>query len=384
MSLICCGVAGSQTPASTGDSQAVTFVNGRWFNGRSFDSEMFYEVNGLLALHKPAGPTRTIDLHGGFVVPPFADAHNHSPSSKHDFQDANRAFLNAGVFYVLNPGGNAEAANPIRAQLDKPDTIDVIFSHALFTCRNGHPKPYLVYLIDHGDLPYGKEQLEGRFFNSIDSIADVERVWTKYLRTKPDFVKLVFVFSEYYSSGHGKSLGLRPDVAKEIVGKAKEAGLRSGAHIESAADFHNAIAAGVDAVMHLPCFPDPIDRQAEYADKADWEQRYTIADSDIKLAKERGITVVTTAAACSAENFEKPNPLAEMNDNEGRFLEITIRNLRRLKDAGVTIAIGSDTTAGAGVLTEVRFLHETGLFSNLELLKMWSETTPSSSRRRSE
>jgi imidazolonepropionase-like amidohydrolase len=65
-----------------------------------------------------------------------------------------------------------------------------------------------------------------------------------------------------------------------------------------------------------------------------------------------------------------------MNDNEKRFREITIRNLRRLKDAGVTIAIGSDTTAGAGVLNEVRFLHETGLFSNLELLKMWSETTP--------
>lgn len=65
-----------------------------------------------------------------------------------------------------------------------------------------------------------------------------------------------------------------------------------------------------------------------------------------------------------------------MNGNERRFREITIQNLRHLKDAGVRLAIGSDTTPGAGALTEVNFLHETGLFSNLELLKMWSETTP--------
>jgi imidazolonepropionase-like amidohydrolase len=86
--------------------------------------------------------------------------------------------------------------------------------------------------------------------------------------------------------------------------------------------------------------------------------------------------VVSTAASGSAENFEKPNRLAGMNDNEKRFQRITIQNLQHLKDAGVTLAIGSDTAPGAGGLTEVDFLHETGVFSNLELLKIWSETTP--------
>jgi len=189
-------------------------------------------------------------------------------------------------------------------------------------------------------------------------------------------VKLVFVFSEFYGVGNGQSLGLRPDVAKEIVRKARLAGLRSGAHIESAMDFHNAVSAGVDMVMHLPSFPDPLDRQAAYAEKANWEERYTIPAADAKLAAERRVIVVTTAASGSAENFEKSNPLASMNDNEKRFRKITIKNLQHLKAAGVTLAIGSDTTPGAGVLTEVNFLHETGVFSNLELLKMWSETTP--------
>lgn len=61
----------------------------------------------------------------------------------------------------LNAGGNAEWANPIRTQLGTPSSIDVIFAHALFTCHGGHPKPYLEYLIDRGDLPYSKEELEG-------------------------------------------------------------------------------------------------------------------------------------------------------------------------------------------------------------------------------
>jgi len=320
----------------------------------------------------------TFDLHGGFVVPAFGDGHNHSPSSKQDLAAANRAYLDAGVFYVLNAGGNAEPANSIREQLGRPATVDVIFAQALFTCPGGHPAPYLEYLVDQGVLPFDKSKLEGHFFNSVDSTAQLEMVWPQYLATKPDFVKLVFVFSELYGSGDAsqKSLGLRPEIAKEIVRKAKVAGLRSGAHIESAEDFHNAVEAGVDLVMHLPAFPDPVDRQAAYQNKSNWEERYTISASDLKLAAERNVTVVTTAASGSAENFEKPNPLAAMNENEGRFRKITIQNLRHLKDAGVRLAVGSDTMPGTGILAEIEFLKDTEVFSNLELLKIWSEITP--------
>ena len=65
-----------------------------------------------------------------------------------------------------------------------------------------------------------------------------------------------------------------------------------------------------------------------------------------------------------------------MNENEKRFRKITIQNLRHLKNAGVPPAVGSDTMPGAGVLAEIQFLKETDVFSNLELLKIWSETTP--------
>ena len=123
------------------DSHVVTaFVNGQWFTGTDFQRTTFYVADGRLTTRKPAGPVETVDLQGGFVVPPFADAHIHSPSSKHDLAESNRAFLDAGVFYVLNAGGNARPANVIRDQLGTPEAVDVIFAHALFTCPGGHPR----------------------------------------------------------------------------------------------------------------------------------------------------------------------------------------------------------------------------------------------------
>jgi imidazolonepropionase-like amidohydrolase len=42
----------------------------------------------------------------------------------------------------------------------------------------------------------------------------------------------------------------------------------------------------------------------------------------------------------------------------------------------VPLVVGSDTHPGTGALAEIEFLRDTEVFSNLELLKMWSETTP--------
>jgi len=367
--------------SSPSGSEAKAFVNGKWFTEQHFESTTFYAVGGILTKRKPLGPIETVDLQGGFVVPAFGDAHVHFPSREQNFEMANRAFLQAGAFYVLNAGGNAETENPLRSKLGTPATIDVIFAHSVFTCHGGHPQPYLEYLSKHGvefGVPFAKTKLEDHYFRTVDSVADINRKWPQFLSTKPDFVKLIFVYSELYQSSDDgeKSMGLRPDLAAEIVHRAKAAGLRTGAHIEDAADFHNALTAGVDVIMHLPAFPDPLDRQAAYRNKSNWEERFTIPGSDVELAARRDVTVVMTAAALSAENFEKPNPLAALNENEKRFRKIMTQNIRHLKDAGVRLAVGSDTMPGAGVLAEIEFLEETDIFSNLELLKMWSETTP--------
>jgi imidazolonepropionase-like amidohydrolase len=358
------------------DHRVKAFVNGQWFNGTDFLRRTFYCVEGKLATSAPSNSVNTIDLQGGFMVPPFGDAHNHFPSGEQDFAKANLAHLKAGVFYTLNPGGNAEIANPIRPRLNTAATIDAIFAHGVFTCSGGHPGPLLEFFADRGEPAFDKTKLNGRYFYFVDSVADLDRVWPQFLSTNPEFVKLILGFSSAYRSGEQRSVGLSPRVAQEITRRARTAGLRTGAHIENAEDFHTALEAGVDLVMHLPIFPEPFGRKGAYPEIFAEPDCYVISTADAKLAFVRGVGVVTTCATGSAENFEKPNAFEKLNEKEAQFVKITLQNLRQLKDEGVTLAVGSDGPPGAGTVNEIAFLQNTGLFSNLELLKMWSETTP--------
>ena len=103
----------SRIESSPSGSEAKALVNGKWFTGKDFQRAVFYAVDGILTRQKPTGPIETVDLRGGFVVPAFADAHNHFPSSRQDLSATNRAYLDAGVFYALNAG---DAASPARQQ----------------------------------------------------------------------------------------------------------------------------------------------------------------------------------------------------------------------------------------------------------------------------
>jgi hypothetical protein len=82
---------------------ARVYVNGEWCNGRDFQSTTFYTVDGILTKRKPNGPVETVDLQGGFVVPAFADVHNHFPSSMQDLATANRAYWTPGSFMCSTP-----------------------------------------------------------------------------------------------------------------------------------------------------------------------------------------------------------------------------------------------------------------------------------------
>jgi len=125
-------------------------------------------------------------------VPAFGDAHNHFPSTEQNFEKANQAFLQAGAFYVLNAGGDADEENPLRLKLGSPATVDAIFAHSVFTCPDGHPKPYLEYLNEHGvefGVPFAKSKLEDHYFRMIDSVADIDREWPQCPRNETGFCK---------------------------------------------------------------------------------------------------------------------------------------------------------------------------------------------------
>jgi imidazolonepropionase-like amidohydrolase len=150
---------------------------------------------------------------------------------------------------------------------------------------------------------------------------------------------------------------LSRDLVAEIVRRARAAGLRSLAHIESARDFHNAVAAGVDIVMHTPGY---------YWRPGDTESLYLIDNSDAQLAASRNIAVVTTLVIVERATAKEVLSKAEA---------VQAENLRRLKQAEVRLAIGTDEAPGR-FFDEVRHLAESGVLTNVEVLRMMTQSSP--------
>jgi hypothetical protein len=98
---------------------------------------------------------------------------------------------------------------------------------------------------------------DGAFYYTVSDEAELDWKWPKFLATKPDFVKTYLLFSEDYALRKSDPRyfgwkGMDPGLLKSLVQKAHAAGLRVSTHVESAVDFHNALAAGVDEINHLP------------------------------------------------------------------------------------------------------------------------------------
>src|SRR5712672_3365364 len=68
----------SQNERQAQHAPSVAFVNGEWFDGKSFVRRTAYTVDGLFTFRKPVRLDRTVDLAGTWIVPPFGDAHNHN------------------------------------------------------------------------------------------------------------------------------------------------------------------------------------------------------------------------------------------------------------------------------------------------------------------
>lgn len=339
----------------TAFAQAYAFEDGRWFDGESFVEKTMYTANGVLVAEPPEGTIDRIDLNDGYVVPPFGEAHNHNVDAGADAMI--RRYLADGIFYVKNPNSlpNDKRSLVADSRINTQASIDVIFANGGLTSTKGHPIQIANRNIDNGY--WDEENGEGGFYHTIDSEADLDAKWPGILAGKPDFIKTYLLYSEEFEKRKADSQydywkGLDPALLPTIVARAHEAGLRVSTHIETAADFRNAVAAGVDEINHLPGFR-PQEGVALSV--------YALTETDAADAAEAGVRVVTTLFG-----IHKPE-----------IRELHARNLRLLKDHGVAIAIGSDAHRYTSTM-EANYLRRLEVFSNLELLKMWCETTAAS------
>lgn len=359
-------IAGNATATLTYE-----FTGGRWFDGQKFTSKTFYSASGVLTSRKPARVDSVVDLAGKYVVPPYGEAHNHNVESSR-VDAVIKMYLAAGIFYVKNPNSLPRFTTPLLDKVNIATSIDVVFANGGLTGSGGHPAGLVRRNIER--KIWTEADGEGAFLFTIDTLADLDDKWQKIKAGKPDFIKTYLLYSEEYAKRRSDDSyldwrGLDPALLPAIVKRAHRDGLRVSTHVESAVDFHNAVAAGVDEINHLPGFrPDRNDQKA-YQDAS----RYEIAGADAGLAAKKGIFVVTTLGPL-IEALNRVDANSPQGADANRVKELLVRNLRLLHGSGVRLAIGSDSYRQTSAY-EARNLHSLKAFDSLTLLKLWCENT---------
>ena len=354
-------LAGALTDVSAQSN--IAFTNGRWFNGTTFDSRDWYSVNGVLTTIRPASIDTTINLAGGFVVPPFGEAHNHNVEGSARTDAVLSRYIAEGIFYVLNPNSLPQAREQVGSRINQPGKIDVIFANGGLNVTGGHPWDLVRRNIARGS--WQPSDAEGAFYHTIDDRNALEQKWPRILAGKPDFIKLYLLYSNDYEKRRNDSIGykgLDPRLVPEIVRRAHDARLRVAAHIENAHDFRAAVAAGVDIIAHMPGYG--------WLGTGDSTQ-YLLTAEDARAAARQGTTVITTLGFGRRGNATTAPNRSPAQIRKDAF---NAANLEALKDAGVRITIGGDNYGNTS-RSEALYLNDLGVFSNLELLKLWTENT---------
>jgi imidazolonepropionase-like amidohydrolase len=378
--------------------EVIALTNGRWFDGKSFQPRTTFSVNGTLSFTEPARIDRVIDLSGAWVVPPFAEAHNHNIDGAVEERSlaAIRKYVADGVLYVKIQG-NYPLSDQQRGRLpiNRPGAPDVAFAQAFITATGGHPSVlHEEILLPQGYYPgIAKEELRDKVYITIDTEDQLAAKWPRILALRPDFIKTNLWYSDEFERRRNDPAfagrrALDPRVLQRIVERAHAGGLRVSVHIVNGADFRNAVNAGVDEIVHIPAagaFPAVEQRIYQVATNALDEAaiRQIAADlarvdpadpstlslrrEDARLAAQRGTVVVTTLSPSS----RAPAPLLPL------IRAVQSASVRTLIDSGVTLAIGSDNVSDSSVL-EAEHLHSLGVVDTLGLLKLWAEDTPRS------
>ena len=132
-----------------------------------------------------------VDLAGGYVLPPFGEAHNHNieviPSQPGRLDGLIRRYMQNGVFYVQNPDNLPRTRDALAARLNRPEAPDVAFANGGITGPGGHPVAIAQRNVANG--LWTVADVEGGFLFSVASATALEadgqscwepnRIWSR-------------------------------------------------------------------------------------------------------------------------------------------------------------------------------------------------------------
>jgi imidazolonepropionase-like amidohydrolase len=298
---------------------------------------------GPAARVKTPAAAETIDLTGRYVMPGIINTHGHVGNVIDLTQDSKfytrdnieknlKTYASYGVTTVASMGTDQDLIFQVRDEQ-----------------RRGRPTMARVYTAGQGFVYKGGAGAMPGVTYILDGAADVTKDIDELARKKPDYVK-IWVDD---TLGHGKRMPL--EVSKAIIDNARKHGLRVFAHVFYLEDAKQLSDAGVAAVMHS-VRDKPADDALIHSIKAHhvWQAAAT-------LTREESVFVYTKTPPFVDDPFFRRSVsekvIATIKDPAYQkrfasnpdtlkyqgFLETAKKNLKRLADAGIPYAMGTDT-----------------------------------------
>jgi imidazolonepropionase-like amidohydrolase len=279
---------------------------------------------------------RRIDATGKTIIPGLINAHGHvnDPAQL-------GVYLRDGITTVLSLGGDKEFA--LREQNAKAPAGTVPHLYVAGPIQDSTAIPGAVAV---------KTPEEGR--KNVDELAP----------NKPDFIK---VRVDDFLGARPK---MSPEIYQAVIDEAHKDGFRSAAHIVLLEDAKGVLRAGVDYIAHSV-------RDREVDDEFIGLMKKNHAFYCPTLTREVAVFTYSETPSFFSDPFflkeADPAEIAKMQDPKRQetvrndkgalwykeHLPVAMRNLKILSDAGIPIAMGTDSGGGPG-----RFQ---GYFEHLEL-----------------
>jgi len=329
--------------------------NARWFDGRQIQRGNLYVENGVFVARKPAKVNRKMDMRGQVLIGPLAEAHNHNLQTAWGWGQFADKYIDEGVFYAAMLCGDPAGVAEVKPLAATPAAPDVTFVTACITSPDGYPLAAVL------PEPSAEAAAAQNQIVIVDGPEQAIAQWPAIKARGGHWMRIVLAHSErpelrQQPAMFGR-LGLRSDTAAELTRLAHADGRQIVAHVETAADFDAALAAGVDAIAHLPGYANTLDEAPE---------RFMVSEAAAAQAALQRTAVITTTAATALFKLDAA-ALSTMREAQRA-------NLARLQAAGVQLLVGSDVFI-ATARAELHALGELGL-DRATVLRLATQDTP--------